>query len=67
MSTTTTLDAANDADTARPQTDQGIVVSRESPSEDFDVYTVTGLAKPPDFDSIASRNSAALETLMKKS
>jgi hypothetical protein len=58
--------SASDGDTVHLQTDHGIVVSRESLCEGYDVHTVTGLAKPPDFDAIASRNSAALERLMKR-
>lgn len=47
--------------------DQESTLSRESHSEDLDVYTISGVAKPPHFDSIASGNSAALEELMKNS
>jgi hypothetical protein len=45
---------------------QEITVTRKSVSDDFDVYTVSGLTVPPEMEAIGRENSAALEEMMKK-
>lgn len=55
------------ADTAHLELDKESALSRESHSENFDIYTTSGVAKPANFEDIASDNSAALRELMKNS
>lgn len=69
-----TPDAPRDTPTSLPSetfrlaldNGQEISVTRKSVSVEFDEYTVSGLAVPPELEAIGRKNSAALERLMKR-